>query len=125
MTPESMKEWLRRILGTRYVYAIGEWEDDGDSAMSDEWFCVVTPTGGPSPAVDVRRPYQRVTLLGPRRGVQAQEVLRDDAESLVTAAMRGERPCGVANVRCLSEPIGPGVTREDRAWVQVNFEIVF
>ena len=88
-------------------------------------YCVIQARGGPAPDVDDRYPRFRVVLLG-RRNERGDAVgLLADAESLIVAGMGDSLPCGAANVRAIGEVSGPGITEENRAWCQVDFEVLF
>lgn len=117
----TIKDWLANILGGEYAYVADHWEERHNAAA--DWLCVVAASGGPAPVVDIRRRFYSIMLIGPRNMQQATNRLKEDADQLVNATIRGERPCGYANARCTGEPMGPGFTVEDRAWMQLNLEL--
>jgi hypothetical protein len=120
----DLKEWVSSVLAaSTYTYAYGMWQETEQTAVSR--YCVIQATGGNPPDVDDRRPRFRVILLG-RRGDRgdSQQVMAD-AEALMQASLGDSAPCGAANVRSIGEPVGPGFTTEDRAWAQVDFEVIY
>lgn len=125
MTLTDFKEWAEAVLGSGYVYSFGMWLETAEAAT--QTFCVIQGAGGPDPVVDDRRPRVRVILLGRRNERGDAKKLSIDAGALMQAATHEARtvPCGAANVRAIGEPVGPGFTTENRAWFQVDFEVLF
>lgn len=118
----EFREWVGTVV-TGYTFMYGQWVEQ--SAVDGNWYCVVQAAGGPAPIVDTRYPRFRVVLIGRRNQRQDAQQLIEAANDLVAAGMGDSLPCGAANVRAMSEPIGPGYTSENRAWVQVDFEVIF
>ncbi len=108
---------------TDYAFMYGQWVEA--SAVDGNSYCVVQASGGPAPVVDTRYPRFRVVLLGRRNRREDAQQLMNDANALIVAGMGDSLPCGAANVRAMGEPSGPGFTVENRAWVQVDFEVIF
>ncbi|MBV7482525.1 hypothetical protein [Bordetella sp. BOR01] len=121
---DAFVDWLKLTASpTRYTYSRGMWIDS--LALADTWIAVVLATGGPGPDVDDRRQRFRVLLLGPRNGRQYADDIQVDMESLAAAALGDSAPCAAASVRAIGEPSGPGYTTENRAWVSLDFEVLF
>lgn len=120
----EFENWIKSILGSAtYTYQKGMWVESAATAAI--LYCCIQGAGGPAPDVEDRRPRYRVILLG-RRGERADGTrVLADAEALMQATMGDSAPCGAANVRATGEPVGPGFTTENRAWVQVEFEVLF
>ena len=124
MALNDFKEWVAAALGqAAYIYAYGMWVETAQTAANS--YCVVQSTGGAAPDVEDRRPRYRVILLGRRNERGDSELVLADAELLMQASLGDSAPCGAANVRAIGEPVGPGFTTENRAWAQVDFEVLF
>lgn len=122
---DSFKDWVEEILGADYDYFPGQWvEDDANAARN---FCAIRISGGPVPTLDVRKRNVQLTLVGPRNAREAYRKLISDADSLIDGSLADDRkvPCGAANIRSMGEPVGPGYTTENRAWVSLSFELIF
>lgn len=119
---DDLKEWLQLHISAGYVSAIAPWVETGtDGAVR---YCVIGGDSGPAPDVEDRRKNFNVYLLGPKNSQGAAMHLLQDAEAVIAAIMLGEvLPCGAANIAALGEPIGPGLTTENRPWVQINLQI--
>lgn len=122
---EAVKDWIEGFLGSRYIYAQGQWVESEENY--EKSFCVIASDGGQKPMVDVRRGNFRVILVGARGVREQSQSLYADASALIDAAISDDRvlPCGAANISSLGEPVGPGFTVEQRCWYQVNFEVIF
>lgn len=118
----EFRDWVGTVIDG-YTFVYGQWVET--SATDSNWYCVVQAAGGPAPVVDTRYPRFRVILLGRRNAREDAQQLIDAAEALIEAGMGDSLPCGAANVRAMSEVTGPGFTTENRAWVQVDFEVIF
>lgn len=119
----EFKDWAKAVLGPAYTYAMGMWVET--PATADASFCVIQSTGGPAPDVEDRRPRYRVVLLGRRGQPGDSESIYAAAQALMDAALGESVPCGAASVRAITEPAGPAFTTENRAWVQVDFEVLY
>lgn len=119
----ELKEWVEAALGARYAYSMGQWVEP--KAGDTKRYCVIQAAGGAGPDVDVRRPRFRVLLLGRRNERADANGVMADADALVVAGMGDMLPCGAANIRATSEPMGPGYTTENRAWCSFEFEVIF
>ncbi len=116
-------EWLGAIL-PGYEISRGMWVDH--SSIYDAFICSVQSSGGPAIDVDDRRPRYRIVLLGPRNGRQHAQAVQQAAEAICEATIEGALiPCGSAAIRAMTEPVGPGYTSENRAWVQVDLQIIY
>ena len=120
---DAFTDWLKVVLGLGYSYMPGQWVEA--SADAGTMYCVVQSDGGPAPDVEDRRPRFRVVLVGRRSNRSDGATLLADAELLMLAALDAPPPCGAASIRALGEPAGPGFTTENRAWVQVTFQVLF
>lgn len=116
----DVKEWVESILGTGYQYSAGVWVEA--QTQAGERYCVIKSVGGPMPVVDDRYPRYSLILIGARNAMQEGHQLLLAGQSLMDAAMAGALPCGAAHIR-ISEPMGPGFTTENRAWVQVDLQL--
>lgn len=124
MALSDFKGWVAAALGSAtYTYAYGMWVETAQTAGNS--YCVVQSTGGVAPDVEDRRPRYRVILLGRRNERGDSQMVLEDAEALMQASFGDSAPCGAANIRAIGEPIGPGFTTENRAWAQVDFEVLF
>lgn len=117
---ENLKEWVESILTTPYIYSKGAWVD----STNLEYVCALYGMGGPAIDVDDRRPRFRVLLVGPKNTRNSTQ-LESDIELLIQAAMTMEPPCEAASIRVIAEPVGPDYTKENRAWVSVDFQITY
>lgn len=121
---DAFVDWLKLTISPdRYSYSRGMWVDS--PALADAWIAAVMSNGGPRPDVDDRRPRFRVLLLGPRNGRQYADDIQGDMELLAQAALGDSSPCAAASVSAIGEPSGPGYTTENRAWVSLDFEVLF
>lgn len=118
----EFRDWVRTAI-TGYAFAYGQWVET--SAVDSNRYCVVQGAGGPGPVVDTRYPRFRVVLLGRRNAREDAQQVIADANALILAGMGDSLPCGAANVRAMGEVSGPGFTQENRAWCQVDFEVIF
>lgn len=119
----EFQDWVATIL-SGYAFTYGQWVER--SAIDSNRYCVVQAASGPAPVVDTRYPRFRVVLLGQRNQRGDTKQLLSDASALIQAGIEKDSlPCGAANVRAMGEPSGPGFTAENRAWVQVDFEVIF
>ena len=118
----DFRNWVGTVI-TGYAFAYGQWVEA--SAVDSNWYCVVQAAGGPAPVVDTRYPRFRVILLGRRNERDDAPQLFEAANALIEAGRGDSLPCGAANVRAMGETVGPGYTTENRAWVQVDFEVIF
>lgn len=114
--------WVDENTALAYAFSVGMWIDA--PAFFDKNICAIRHAGGSPTVVDDRRQRFQIILLGPRNKRESALALLDDANKLITAAISGIVPCAAANIRAMSEVIGPGYTAENRAWVQVDFEVV-
>lgn len=122
---EGTMDWVRNVLGAKYEYLIGEWADDDQSDGNS--FCVLRNAGGAPPGADRRSMYIDILLVGPKGKRWKADEIRKDAELIMQHITLDNReiPCGSANIRALSEPVGPGYTTENRAWYTLTFEVLF
>ncbi len=125
----EFQEWTKSVL-PEYLYFRGRWVETDKNAAS--FVAAIQRMGGPSPDVDVRRPRFRVILAGPRTnletgedGRQFSDQVEQNMEALIQATLGDSLPCGAASVQMMTEPIGPGFTTENRAWVSADFQIIF
>jgi hypothetical protein len=119
----DFRNWVSSII-TGYVFSYGRWVEK--SAIDTSRYCVVQAAGGSAPVLDARYPRFRVVLLGRRNSGEDAHQLFNDANALILSGIEGSSlPCGAANVRAMGEVTGPGFTQENRAWVQVDFEVIF
>ena len=120
---DELEQWMRGFLTGNYKWMVGEFQENA-SLEAETWFAVMQSDGGPQPSVDVRRPRFVLFLLGRRNARADAADLLAEAERLAQATIDSMvLPCGFANIRLASEPVGPGFTSENRAWVRVNFEL--
>ena len=117
------KDWAASVIGSSFTYAYGMWLETQSTVNSR--LCVIQATGGPAPDVDDRRPRYRVVVLGRRDKREDAQQLIEVAEALMQATQDESAPCGAASVRAIREPVGPAFTAENRAWVQVDFEVLY
>lgn len=119
---EAFRDWLGTLI-SGYVMAQGRWVEDASNATS--YFCVLQYSGR-APENEVRYPSVRVLLVGPRAVPGAVLKLQSDAELILQAVTSEARtkPVCAANVRATSEPVGPGYTKENRAWFSLDFELI-
>ena len=117
----EFKDWVESMLADRYSYTLGQWVE----SAQDKRYCVIQPAGGMAPNVEDRRPRFRVLLIGGRNKRQDAMSLIADASILIDETLNNSAPCRVAGIKALGEVIGPGYTSENRAWVQVDFELVY
>lgn len=117
----EFKEWTEALLGTEYSYSMGQWIESKENKR----YCVIQASGGRAVDVDDRCPRYRVVLIG-RRGERFEATkLMSDANTLIEASISEAPPCGSSSIRAMSEPTGPGYTVENRAWTQIDFELIF
>lgn len=119
----DVRDWVMATLPAGYTAQFA-WVESSQPADAVKRYCIVQQMGGSGPVVETRYPRFRVVLLGRRneRG-DAQQILAD-IEGLMQAAMGDSTPCGAANIRAITEPVGPGFTTENRAWAQVDFQSI-
>jgi len=118
----DLKNWIAQTLGTDYRFFFGMWvESETDADIS---YCVIQAAGGNAPIAEDRRPKFRVILLGKRNGNDADKIY-SDAQSLMTAIELIEPPCNYASVSATAEPTGPAFTTENRAFMQLGFQMLF
>lgn len=122
----ELKEWIESLLSSQfldceYQYSFGEWTDD----ESLGFVCAIYGMGGAAVDMDVRRPRFRVLLVGPKASRHQAHALINHVNQLIQLTIDSDPPCGAASIRALSEPAGPGYTTENRAWVSVDFQIIY
>lgn len=116
--------WLKlSVSDTAYEYSAGMWIDS--PALATKKIIAVMQIGGPAPDVEDRRVRYRVIMLGRRNTRPDMIVVRNDIYALANVAMGNSVPCGAAQVRALSEPMGPGTTTESRNFYTLDFEVLF
>lgn len=120
---DDFKEWVELTLANNYAYTQGQWVEN--SANADTRICVIHSTGGAAPDVEDRRPRFKVILIGKRDNRGDVQQIKTDIYALAQAAMGDSRPCGAASVRATGETVGPGYTTEDRAWFQLDFQLIY
>lgn len=119
---DDFVDWLVSILPTEYAVSVGMWQDTPQL----EFVAAVRQAPAGAPVVDTRTARYEVTLVGPRnRRDQQGKILADAAALVATAIARETMPCGAAHVRSMGEPMGPGLTTENRAWARLTFEVIF
>lgn len=121
----ELEAWLNAIIPASYgfTFVVGEWVEptNGD----DIRYCAITQEGGRDVDVDDRRPNYRVVLIGRRNQRGDARELAAAAEILMKATIDPALlPCGAANIRAMGEPVGPGVTAEQRAWFSLNLQLL-
>ena len=120
---QELQEWVSAHLPT-YKPFIGQWDDS--PALADDFMFAVQSSGG-TPQAEIRYDMFRLLLLGPRNGRKHQLQVMADANLLINNTMSEGAiiPCGAANLRALSGPVGPALTTENRVYVSVPFQIIF
>ncbi len=117
-------EWLALHLPTGYVPFIGMWADTPQNKT--QFILSVQQNAGGTPVVDLQRANYRVVLLGPQQGREYQLQVMAHAQGLINAAIEHAIiPCGAAHVISSGAAMGPGLTTENRAWAQLNFQLIF
>lgn len=120
---EDVEAWLKLHI-TGYAHVFAPWVETGQDGPTK--YCVLAGDGGLRPIAEDRAKNFTVFLIGPVRSQQASKTLLADASLIMAAIIAGEvLPCGAANIVALGEPIGPGLTSENRAWVQINIQVMF
>lgn len=122
MDEQAIVEWVRRNVSLPYEYSRGQWVDN--PALDAIPICAVRRNGGPAPVANVRRLRFQLYLLGPRDRRDYAQALMQDADALVLAGMAGDTPECASNIHAVGEAVGPGFTTENRAWVQISFEVI-
>lgn len=117
----ELKEWIESLLGTEYQYSMGPWQETNDL----DFVCTIIGMGGAGVDMDIRKPRFKIMLLGPRNGRQYASKVLTDIDNLIQLAIDSNPPCGAATIRAVTEPTGPGYTTENRAWVSVDFQIIY
>lgn len=119
----DVRNWVVAALPADYL-AMFSWVESSRPEDAASRYCIVQQTGGAGPIVETRYPRFRVLLLGKRNERSDAQKVMTDIEALLQAAMGDAVPCGAASIRAITEPVGPGFTTENRAWAQVDFEII-
>ncbi len=117
----DLKAWVEELLGTDYQYSQGAWVE----TESLGFVCCIFGMGGAGVDMDIRRPRFKIMLLGPRGERNQASKLLADIESIIDMSINSDPPCGAASIRAITEPTGPGYTEENRAWVSVDFQIIY
>lgn len=117
----EFKEWVESSLGAQYQYSVGEWTDDKKLGF----VCAIYGMGGAAVDMDVRRPRFKVLLVGPRGERNQAHTVLNHANQLIQLTIDSDPPCGAASIRAITEPSGPAYTTENRAWVSVDFQIIY
>ena len=120
---DAFADWVSAILGAQYQYARGQWVDT--LASNSQFICAIRSTGGGPITVGVRRKTFQVILLGPVSGRQHAIKVQADADTLAEYTLGVFTPCGAASIRIIGETMGPFYTTENRAWVSIDFEVLF
>lgn len=126
MERETVDEWLTALIADpAYQVTYSPWVETGDDG--GQRYCVIGTNSGVSPSEDVRRKNYNLFLLGPINSPGESTALLALAEYIVTAIVGESQsmPCGAAMVSVMNEPIGPALTSDNRAWVQINLQITF
>lgn len=119
---EEVADWVLAVVGDTYTPARGQWVES--TLTADKYYLVVKGAGGLSPMVDVRKPKFSIILIGRRDKREDSGKILQDMELLMKASLGDSKPCGSASLKAMGEPIGPGFTTENRAWSQVDFEVL-
>lgn len=123
MSFDDLIEWLRLYV-EGYTFSIAPWIETGMDRQTA--YCVIAGSGGPRPDVEDRRKNYNIFLLGPQDAQEYAQQLEIDAEKIMQGVMLGEvLPCGAAIIAAIGEPAGPGLTTENRSWVQITLQITF
>lgn len=120
---DEFTDWLKNILGNRYQYRHGQWEET--EGFFTQSVCVIQAMGGVAIDVDDRRPRFRVFLLGPRNDRSAAQSLKIDIYAIAQATIEVDPPCGAASIRAIAEPTGAGYTTENRAYWLIDLQITY
>lgn len=125
MMINKVRDWLASILpADKYTANFGEWVES--TADKDKFYLVVSGSGGASPNVKARQPNFHIVLLGPRNKRNEAASLNQDIESIMSAAMdHNSVPCGATIITPIGEPVGPGFTTENRAFMQLDLRVIF
>lgn len=119
---ENFKQWIEAVLGSKYGYSLGPWEDADKKAF----ICSIQNMGGSAIDVDDRRPKYRVLLVSPKSVTIKRQLAHEisaDIERIIINALENEPPCGSAGIRVITEPSGVGYTTEGRAFISADFQI--
>lgn len=120
---EAMMDWLQALIGSDYEISRGQYVEDPSN--KDSRIAVLYGEGGPAPMAGDRSPRFRVLLLGPAKSRGSAQSVSEDIQKLMDACEDGVVPCGAANIRAITEPVGPGYTADDRAWLSVTVEVQY
>lgn len=125
MRNEEVENWVVPIVGPGYEVRYAPWVETG--LDDDTKYLVIGSEGGPGPAVQVRRKNYNVFLIGPRNAPEVSEQLMSAAEGIMAVINTEDSPmpCGAAIIAATGEPVGPGLTDDNRAWVQISLQITF
>lgn len=121
----EIKLWVENILGQDYEYSKGPWVEKKSSGQYTGLVCAIFAMGGAGVDMDIRKPRFKVMLVGERQKREDVNRLLTDIDNLIQLAMDSNPPCGAATIRAVTEPTGPGYTTENRAWVSVDFQIIY
>ena len=120
---DEFKAWVELLLGSSYSYSQGQWLETEENA--DEQICAIRMSGGSAPIVDDRRQRLTVLLIGKRNDRSGIQQIKTDINALALAALDDSCPEGTVSVRATGEPVGPGYTKENRVWFQLDFQLIF
>lgn len=87
---------------------------------------LIQDAGGARPYGDVTFPIVRLFLFGKTQDSGFHSKIYTDQTILQRAALELKTiPCGATGVKIIARPTSPGLTKEDRAWTQIDFQLIF
>lgn len=123
---EAVKDWLEADpawAGHGFELHQGIWRDNANN--SAKRLCVLTAMPGrTSNTPDVNYDSVRIVLLGPQKGGADTNPLRAIAYGLRDRLKTDNRNCDATLFRIQGSPVGPGFTQEERAWFEINLQVI-
>lgn len=123
---EAVKEWLEADPAwSSYGFEVfqGIWRDSATNA--NKRLCVLTAMPGRvSNTQDVDYDSVRVTFLSAQKGNADTNPLRAIVYGLRERLKTDNRNCDVTLFRMQGGPTGPGYTTEERAWFEINLQVI-
>lgn len=122
---DDLIDWLKQIIPDA-EYHVGPWSDSKQNV--NRRLVAIMGTGGRDTRealvdysgfrVMILSPQQGPTIAGEKKAIYALgQRVRDDIKE-------NYRTCNLAQIRLIGGIMGPGLTENDRLWVQLNFETI-
>lgn len=121
---EDFKLWVDEYVSGYDKTYFNVWREPPSEAKNT--VMLIQDAGGARPYGDVTFPIIRLFLFGKTDDAGYNGKIYTDQSILERAAMEIKTlPCGATGVKIVARPTSPGLTKEERAWTQIDFQLIF